>query len=302
MITIGSAFSGIGGFELGLMESFRYNGRRSRTIWQIEKDPYCQRVLKERFPSAVQYDDITTCKHLPSVDVVCGGFPCQDLSSAGKRTGLEGSRSGLFYELSRVVRMVRPTLWIMENVSGIYSSGLRDVLREVSDCGYDGFWTTLRASDVGAPHKRARWFFVGVMADADGIGSDTRTRLSELERTPLSDSNGRGRSYEALVDADGVGLHSRGSESTCRDRRSRHSSNRRKCQIEPGMGRNTYGISVSLDSHKWPSGPGRQYEFEPPRTRSRQRYDIERLKALGNSIVPQCSFAIGNFICEELLR
>ena len=129
--TMGSLFAGIGGFDLG----FERSGFDVR--WCVEKDKNCQKVLKRRFPNAKIYGDITQIKdeELEKVDVVCGGFPCQDLSVAGKRKGLAGERSGLFYEAVRLVRAIKPEFLILENVPGLLSSNkghdFAAVIREV---------------------------------------------------------------------------------------------------------------------------------------------------------------------------
>ena len=124
-------FSGIGGFSYAaekLVGGFE-------TTQFIEIDPYCQKVLKKHWPNVPIHDDITTFTAAPfQFDAVCGGFPCQDISTAGRGEGItEESRSGLFYELIRVVRMVRPKYVILENVAAILNNGLDIVLGELSE-------------------------------------------------------------------------------------------------------------------------------------------------------------------------
>ena len=164
MIKLGSAFSGIGGFELGLHWAIE----DLETVWQIEKDKYCQTILKKHWPKSRLYDDITTVKtkEMESVDVLCGGFPCQDLSVANpKGEGLNGKRSGLFWELWRIVSDFREQnrqipIVLLENVPAITYRGLGTVLGALSQIGYNAEWFTIRASDFGAPHRRERWFCI----------------------------------------------------------------------------------------------------------------------------------------------
>ena len=161
MIRVGSAFSGIGGFELGVEESWRHVG--VETVWQIEKNKFCQKVLKKHWPNATLHDDITTIEpsSLEPVDVIIGGFPCQDISRAGKKKGVnEGEKSSLWWKLWNIIGYLRPKIVILENVSTIVSVGGSDVLGALSEIGYDSEWSIVRASDFGAPHRRARWFCV----------------------------------------------------------------------------------------------------------------------------------------------
>lgn len=154
---IGSLFSGIGGLELGL----EWAGV-GHTVWQVEKDDYCRRVLAKHWPDALRFDDVCTvgAHNLPPVDVICGGFPCQDISYAGKGAGLAGARSGLWYEFARIVGEMGPRYVVVENVAALLTRGIDAVLGTLADLGYDAEWSTLRASDVGAPHRRERVFLV----------------------------------------------------------------------------------------------------------------------------------------------
>ena len=161
MIRVGSAFSGIGGFELGVEQSWNHLG--VKTVWQIEKDSFCQQVLKKHWPNATLHEDITTIEpsSLEPVDVIIGGFPCQDISIAGKQKGVnEGEKSGLWWKLWNIIGELRPRILILENVSNIIRVGGSEVLGSLSEIGYDSEWQIIRASDFGAPHRRARWFCV----------------------------------------------------------------------------------------------------------------------------------------------
>ena len=176
---IGSLFSGIGGLEKGLEDA-----GVGHIVWQVERDPFCRQVLAKHWPDAVRHDDVRTvgAHNLEAVDVVCGGFPCQDISYAGKGAGLAGERSGLWYEFARIVGEMGPRYVVVENVAALLTRGIDAVLGTLADLGYNAEWSTLRASDVGAPHRRERVFLIAWMADATeprrSWGEDARTGAS----------------------------------------------------------------------------------------------------------------------------
>jgi len=157
-------FSGIGGFSLAA----RWVGGFETTQF-VERDPYCQRVLAKHWPTVPIHDDICTFNpEHGAADVVVGGFPCQDISQAGKGAGLDGSRSGLFYELLRVARLVGPRYIVLENVAAITYRGMDDVLGALAEAGYDAEWACIPAAAVGACHQRDRWWCVAYTSGADG--------------------------------------------------------------------------------------------------------------------------------------
>ena len=151
-------FAGIGGFSYAATKLVG----GYRTTQFIEIDPFCQKILKKHFPNTPIHDDIRTFTARPfQYDVITGGFPCQDIIVAGRREGItEESRSGLFYELMRVIRMVRPKFIVLENVAAILNNGLDIVLGELSEAGYDAEWSIISASSLGACHRRSRWWLV----------------------------------------------------------------------------------------------------------------------------------------------
>ena len=156
-ITHGSLFSGIGGFDLG------FERQGITTLWQVEIMPFCQRVLAKNFSNTERFNDVRTVgKHnLKSVDVITGGFPCQDISHAGLQAGIKvGTRSGLWFEYARIIRELHPRFVVIENVSRLVQDGLQQVLDDLAEIGYDAEWTCIRASDLGAPHRRERVFIV----------------------------------------------------------------------------------------------------------------------------------------------
>ncbi len=160
-MTHGSLFAGIGGFDLG----FRNAG--FSVSWQVEKEPFCQAILKTRFPEAKLFNDVREVgqHNLADVDVLTAGFPCQDLSVAGKRAGLEGARSGLFWEVVRILGELRPTWFVLENVPGLFSSNAgRDfavVLNALDELGYGVAWRVLNSQFFGVAQRRRRVFIVG---------------------------------------------------------------------------------------------------------------------------------------------
>jgi DNA (cytosine-5)-methyltransferase 1 len=153
-------FSGIGGFSLGLERA------GMTTVAFCEIEPYCQAVLKKHWPDVPCYDDIRslTVGRLAAdgifPDVICGGFPCQDISVAGKGEGLAGARSGLWSEYSRLIGELRPRFAIVENVAALLSRGMDVVLGDLASLGYDAEWHCIPASAVGAPHRRDRVWIV----------------------------------------------------------------------------------------------------------------------------------------------
>ncbi len=149
-------FSGIGGFSLGLERTGGF-----KTIAFCEIDPFCRRVLAKHWPGVPIYEDITTADFSGvSADVICGGFPCQDVSNAGKRAGITGERSGLWKHLVGAIRVVRPKYAIVENVAALLSNGLGVVLRDLAEIGYDAEWHCIPASYVGRPTGRDRVWIV----------------------------------------------------------------------------------------------------------------------------------------------
>lgn len=158
---VGSCFSGIGGFDLGLSRV----GMEVR--WQIENEAWCNKILARHWPEVKRYGDITTVDvdELERVDLLCGGFPCQDLSVAGKRAGLAGSRSALYWEFLRLADALRPRYVLIENVPGLFSSQSgRDFAQVVSgldELGYGVAWRVLDSQNFGVPQRRRRVFIVG---------------------------------------------------------------------------------------------------------------------------------------------
>lgn len=166
MLTVGSLFSGIGGLELGLEKTNYF-----KTVYQVENNPYATKILEKHWPGVRRYGDIKEIKELPYTDVICGGFPCQDLSCANPRgKGLQGEKSGLWREMLRVIRMVRPRYVLVENVPALRWNGMDTVLGDIASVGYDAEWQTIPASALGAWHRRDRVFIVAYAAGRGGQG------------------------------------------------------------------------------------------------------------------------------------
>jgi DNA (cytosine-5)-methyltransferase 1 len=158
-MNFGSLFSGIGGLDLGLERA----GMTCK--WQVEINEFCTKVLTKHWPDVPKFRDIRECGgNLEPVDLICGGFPCQDVSVAGKRAGIEGKRSGLWSEFARIIRILRPRYVLVENVPGLLSAGFGRVLGDLAEGGYDAEWSCLRAVDHGPPHRRERLFCVAYTA------------------------------------------------------------------------------------------------------------------------------------------
>jgi len=184
-LRVGSLFSGYGGLDLAVLKVFP----GAEVVWHCEWEDAPSRILEKHFPNVPNYRDVTKVDFtkVEPVDILTGGFPCQDLSLAGKRAGLvEGTRSGLWSEFARAIEELQPKLVVIENVRGILSAkasngmeydtetldgwGLRGgqpvftaiqaVLGSLADLGYDARWTGVRAADAGAPHNRFRVFII----------------------------------------------------------------------------------------------------------------------------------------------
>jgi DNA (cytosine-5)-methyltransferase 1 len=236
----GSCFTGIGGLDLG----FERAGIETR--WQIENDRFCRKLLAVHFPNALRYGNIKHVRpeDLEPVDIVSGGFPCQDVSNAGYRVGMAGARSGLWSELYRLVCHLRPRILVVENVTGLLVRGLGRVLGDLAAIGYDAEWDCFSAAEFGAPHRRTRVF---VIAYPHRDRLETNTHESVL-RQPTTDREANG--HPRTMGSAGQWLESR----------------------PPGA--RPMGVGNGVPE------------------------DVDRLKALGNAVVPQVSEWIGQKIVQ----
>lgn len=283
-MTIGSLFSGIGGLELGLERS----GIGS-TVWQVERDHYCRQVLANHWPEATRYDDVRTvgAANLVPVDLICGGFPCQDVSSAGKREGLGGARSGLWFEYLRIVGELRPTWVVVENVASGAAAWVDAVLAGLGGVGYACLPVPLSASDIGAPHRRARVFIV---AHLDRAGQQTRQPC----RSSAKESRAAGPGTPS--DADQHREHTRAEYAKMAGAPVAAYALRDSLRVEQGRGSGPHGRGSTEPSHAgWQS-------TEPSMVRMVHGVpaglDRARIAALGNAVVPTCAEVIGHIISQ----
>lgn len=270
-LTFGSLFAGIGGFDLG----FERAGMVCK--WQVEIDDYATKVLAKHWPHVHRERDIRECgKHnLEPVDVICGGFPCQDISYAGLGAGLDGERSGLFFEAIRLVCELRPRIVVLENVAALLTRGLDRVLGTLAEIGYDAEWHCIPAAAVGAPHIRDRVF---VLAHTRHRGIDQRTwgpRSEQKPKTSVSQefsSDGKNRNV-AYSGCDG-------------SRRSERMDGNPAIWSKGGVDASGCGW--------WETEPdvGRVANGIPARA--------HRLRGLGNAVVPQVAEWIGRRIVESV--
>ena len=187
MLTFGSLFSGYGGLDLGLERA------GLKCSWQVEIDEHARRILTKHWPTVPKFADVKECgkRNLKTVDLLCGGFPCQDISDAGLRVGIEGQRSGLWSEYKRIICELRPRFVLVENVSALLVQGIDRVLGDLAESGYDAEWQTIPAAAFGAYHIRNRLF---ILAYARSYGLDLPQILHALPY-----QNGHTSKVEALT-------------------------------------------------------------------------------------------------------
>jgi DNA (cytosine-5)-methyltransferase 1 len=263
-----SLFSGIGGLELGLERS------GMTTVGQVEIDPFCRSVLARHWPDVPRHDDVRTAgkwwasEQRPVVDVVAGGYPCQSESLAGKRQGTADAR-WLWPEMARVIHTLKPRWVIGENTSGHRTRGLRFVLRDLERLGYTARAGTIRACDLGAPHQRERIF---VLAHLAGIGA---AQPSE-EPQPPHDATGTGQRAHPRSGVDGRGdvhAHLDGAGQLAGGGLGPTGQTAERTawwSVEPNVVRVVHGV------------PGR----------------VDRIRGLGNAVVPQVAEHIGRIVID----
>jgi len=270
-------FSGIGGFALA-----------ASWVWKDELDivgfceieKYAQKVLQKNFPEVPIYQDVQELKgkDFKNIDLITGGFPCQDISIAGKGAGIEGKRSGLWSEMCRIISEVRPKYAIIENVPMLIHRGLERVLCDLTKIGYDCEWQIIGADDVGAWHRRKRIWIVA---------------YSNRFRKNKQQSRIRSKSIQSI----------RKNPNTLRQKISNSSSSRRKIGLSKERYRKERDTKKFINNsdrqrgrkakHNWTTEPnvGRVANGVPNR--------VDRLKGLGNAIVPQVAELIMERIKNE---
>lgn len=270
-LNIWSLFSGIGGLEKGLEDA-----RIGQTVFQVENDPFALSILTKHWPKVPKFKDVKFvenkgfCVGLPQPDLICGGFPCQPHSLAGQRKGASDDRH-LWPEFARIIKEFKPRFVVAENVPGIRTNGaLLEVLTDLTNCGYDAEWIRLGAAAVGAPHLRERIFIVAYSRSAG---------RRENSDAAFGDEGPNGRKQDKDHVSDGVRLGDNSGSSPepfifTDAQRARLPINPDNTiwKSEPNVGRVATGISKRVD----------------------------RLKVLGNAVVPQVAEFIGSCIYDAI--
>jgi len=274
-------FSGIGGFSLGLERA------GMKTIAFCEVDTHAQKVLKKHWPKVPLFDDVKELSFLDfargEIDLICGGFPCQDISIAGQKRGLEGKRSGLWFEYRRLIDEIRPKYVIIENVANLRNIGLTRVLKDLRAIGYDAEWHIISACSVGAPHRRER---IWIIAYPNGEGLQGHRRPDQtsetLQEVPACPSHLRPpkKGFIAYPDHVRLGLPSTPAQEK-QEWRAKAASRfgslfGQILSVEPAICRGNDGLSARLD----------------------ERRRKQRIKQLGNAVVPQIPQLIGEAILK----
>jgi len=302
-VNILSLFAGIGGLELGLERA-----GLGTTRWQVEIEPFNRKVLAAHWPDAQRFADVrdVSAEDFPGCDVICGGFPCQDISLAGKGEGIDGQRSGLWREFARLIGEIRPRIVVVENVPDLAVRGLGRVLGDLCALGYDAEWEIVSAQDAGAPHLRKRLFILATFCDPDAQGQSVGPEHDR--ETP--------RLCGAATHADSAGLERR------------HSAKLPERSGERAAGESSSSLAAVVVAH--PQGVNRAQGDSPlgafagegePRRRSgglsSWRWEaqppvcpvadgvpgrVAQLRALGNAVVPQVSELVGRRALRILER
>lgn len=296
-LRVGSLFSGVGGFDLGLERA------GMRVVWQSEIDRYASRVLARHWPGVPNHGDIRRIDfaRVAPVDVLCGGFPCQDISHAGRGAGIDGPQSGLWSEYVRAIRDLRPRYAVVENVAALRGRGLDRVLGDLAALGYDAEWDCIPASAVGAPHRRDRLWLVAY-PDRESVHCLLHGRRHPGGRAPApagplhaGDARGGGgvaRGHrERRAERDAPALAGQAGFARRCDAEERRAGG---APAEPGMGRSADGVFAGLDGGV--SAWAGDWEAGIPRTVEHAPNAAARLRALGNAVVPQVAELIGRWI------
>lgn len=310
-MNVGSLFSGIGGFDLGLERA------GMRVVWQCESDDFCRRVLAKHWPDVPCFDDVRNLSRTsgtPPVDVLCGGFPCQDISVAGKGAGITGARSGLWSEYARLIGELRPRYVVVENVSALLARGMGRVLGDLAALGYDAEWDCIPASAVGAPHQRDRIWLVAYPGGEWSLADAGRERGSvggEAGDVAAPARRGQGARQERQRDGhafddrrpDVAYAHDAGREQRRRPVAvpAQQPAAKRRSEVvadpegerrgAPRSARSQAGADLGLVNAGWwlvEPDVGRVADGVPQR--------VDRLRAIGNALVPQIAQWIGERI------
>ena len=306
-LTFGSLFAGIGGFDLG----FERAGFECK--WQVEIDNYATKILEKHWPKVHRERDIRECNtsNLERVDCIIGGFPCQDISYAGRGAGLDGERSGLFFEAIRLVRELQPRAIVLENVAALLTRGLDRVLGTLAEIGYDAEWHCIPAAAVGAPHIRDR-VFVLAYSQRDGR-EQWRTECKGQQRgSALVESS------SFLADARCKLWQPRGvsrSRSEAAPHRIAEANHNQRCGEDVANSNSMFTQRLGESGLKIMEARHRQRQLESVSHGARQHWAVEpavgrvangiparvdRLRCLGNAIVPQVAEVIARMALDRL--
>jgi len=308
-VKFGELFAGIGGFSLGLERA------GMKCAWQVEIDPYARAVLNKHWPDVRRHDDVRTFPPTHThthtqdfcVDLICGGFPCQDISVAGKGAGLAGARSGLWNEFARIIGEIRPRYVIVENVAALLARGMGTVLGDLSSLGYDAEWHVIPASAVGAPHRRERVWIVAVRNAygerevGDGVSDSKHGRAvsPQARRKPS-----RIRCESDVADTESINC---GTGLCENDEKQDGHQPCDGCGDVPDA--NCAGCWQQRRPKPVPTEQpaaqcGGWWEFEPNVGRVAHGVPsrVDRLRCLGNAVVPQVVEIIGRAILEAETR
>lgn len=184
----GSLFSGIGGFDLGLERA------GWSCAWQVEIDPYKRVVLAEHWPTVTRYEDVRDVRwaEVEPVELLAGGFPCQDTSDAGRRAGIEGEQSGLWAHFHDAIRILRPRFVLLENSTGLLARGMGRVVGDLAASGYDAEWDCIPAAALGSPQLRVRlWVVAYPRGDRDETHDAVQAGWAQLDGRPRWDPEPR---------------------------------------------------------------------------------------------------------------
>ena len=276
-MTVGSLFAGIGGFDLG----FERAGFEIR--WQVEIDPFCRAVLAKHWPDVRRYEDVRTVdRELQPVDYIVGGFPCQDLSSAGKRVGIDGERSGLWREFVRIVETLKPRGVVIENIHHAWRQWVPVLRSALWNLGYASLPIQLQASDFGAEHERRRVVLVAHI-DASALRLESWRRgwpfwevaplFTDAAQVRHDESRAAHRSGQAETEpGDDGGAW----QATNADEEGQLQPQRSQPD-ERGWARHGY---------RWPTEPDVVRVVHGVPSRAYGRWLSDRVAALGNAVVP----------------
>ena len=310
-LTFGSLFAGIGGIDLG----FERCGMKCK--WQVEINDYAKKVLAKHWPEVHREKDIRECsaRNLQRVDIIAGGFPCQDISYAGLGAGLDGERSGLFFEAVRLVRELQPRAVVLENVAALLTRGLDRVLGTLAEVGYDAEWHCIPAAYVGAPHIRDRVFILAYtksVGDSKREQSPRRTNEASPCRAERVDFDGRRGGKKDLADTDEQGSQrwnetsSEGREDT--DRHvgpccSNVADSNEHISSEERLQRSGKFLRSCCDTQEdFRRGLASNWAVEPDICRVAHGIParVDRLRGLGNAVVPQVAELVGRMVIKRL--